>query len=153
MRNWSEPWLKNRDPIRTVSFVIRCTPIQQTSAFKWINVCQLSRSRLCTNEMKYESLGQKAVQPLGCWAFFELSLLSQGRQDSTQVPLHVGNGHGLQQPACVLHFLKIFRADISKSDHIRCLWIWNRYFIYILPSPSGYPGPSTLMQPGVQLCD
>jgi hypothetical protein len=26
IRKWSDPWLKNRDPIRSVSFLIRCTP-------------------------------------------------------------------------------------------------------------------------------
>ena len=26
IRKWSDPWLKNRDTIRTVSFVIHCTP-------------------------------------------------------------------------------------------------------------------------------
>ena len=31
IRKWSDPWLKNRDPIRTVRFVIGCTPITSIS--------------------------------------------------------------------------------------------------------------------------
>ena len=30
--------------------------LQQTPAFKRVNVCELSKSRLCINELKYESL-------------------------------------------------------------------------------------------------